>query len=293
MPLSVLIPLDGSEIANRILIQLSPLLTRPEADVTLLRVLSLDASRRPAEVASVKASLDAAQGRLTALGARAHYKILVGEAAEQVAAFARQLAPTLVALSAHGETAVRGRRGRIAERLLETCSAPILLTNPFDFERAEVLSLRKIMVPFDGTPDSAKVLPLAADIARVFGSELVLLHVTEIPEIVYPPVKLQIPEAEAKPLHEVYRTKLGVPSLRVRVSLGAAAEAIIEAATEEKADLVALTSHGSSRRSRTSPLGPVAERVIRSVTCPLLLCRTGPPLAPEPTDKPARFLVGT
>lgn len=291
MPLTILIPLDGSEIASRILIQRSPLLTRRETEVVLLRVLSLEASRRPTEVAAVKKSMEAMQGRLTALGARARYQIIVGDAAEQVAAFARQLSPTLVALSAHGETAVRGRRGRIAERLIETCTAPILLTNPFDFERAEILSLRKILVPFDGTPDSAKVLPLAAALATAYGSELVLLHVTEIPEIVYPSVKLHIPDAEAKPLHEVYRTKLGVPSARVRVSLGSAAEAILEAATEEKADLIALTSHGSSPRSRSSPFGPVAERVVRSVTCPLLLCRTDPPRMPAPTEHPARVLI--
>jgi nucleotide-binding universal stress UspA family protein len=64
------------------------------------------------------------------------------------------------------------------------------------------------------------------------------------------------------------------------------AEAILRAARDTGADLIALTTHGRSGFDRLV-LGSVAEKVIRSASVPVLALRAGKP--PDPADAPVRL----
>ena len=77
--------------------------------------------------------------------------------------------------------------------------------------------------------------------------------------------------------------------VRVRVAVGAPALHILEVAEEEKADLIALSTHGRSGFSRWA-FGSVAEQVLRNASCPLLVKRTAGFLedaGAEPAGAPA------
>lgn len=60
--------------------------------------------------------------------------------------------------------------------------------------------------------------------------------------------------------------------VKVKVGMGGAAEEILKAADEVKADLIAMSTHGRSGISRWA-LGSVAERVMRTSDKPILVIR--------------------
>jgi nucleotide-binding universal stress UspA family protein len=69
--------------------------------------------------------------------------------------------------------------------------------------------------------------------------------------------------------------RLGAPA-RQRVEMGDPAETVCQVAAEEKADLVAVGSHGKGW-ARRALLGSVSQHVIQHAPCPVLVVR-----APEP-----------
>ncbi len=275
----ILVPLDGSELADKILTQVRRLLVRHDAQVMLLSVLSPRAlEREPVpghELEVARRHLDVVATALREQGASVESEVLVGEPAERIHAFALGYRPSLIAMSTHGRTGIsRWIRGSVAERVLRIAPYPVLLANPFGLADREELRFRRILVPLDGSDASAEILPVVKDFASHYESEVLLHMAVEIPQIeplVYP---LMISTEDAQMRLEPFRA--GLPGIRVLIStsLGSPAATIVDTAEREKADLVAMTTHGRTGASRWA-FGSVAEQVIRHCPCPLLVKRTG------------------
>jgi nucleotide-binding universal stress UspA family protein len=275
----ILVPLDGSELSDRILTQVKRLLVRHDAEVMLVSVLSpreLERESVPGrEIEAARRHLGEIASALRGQGANVESDVAVGEPAERIHAFALEYRPSVIAMSTHGRTGVsRWIRGSVAERVLRVTPFPLLLANPFGLAEREERRFRRILVPLDGSPASAEILPLVKDFASHYESE-VLLHVAvEIPAVeplVYP---LMISTEDAQKRLEAFRAEL--PGIRVQTSasLGSPAGTIVDTAEREKVDLVAMTTHGRTGASRWA-FGSVAEQVIRHCPCPLLVKRTG------------------
>jgi nucleotide-binding universal stress UspA family protein len=128
---------------------------------------------------------------------------------------------------------------------------------------------------FSETADAAWAA--ARELASTYRSELILVHVfTELP--LYPDVAV----LEVQRLWEDQRdwvqrtltervsgaTAHGV-NARWVLKTGTAPESIVEAATETRADLIVIGTHGRTGLSRLV-IGSVAERVVRLAPCPVL-----------------------
>lgn len=273
----ILVPLDGSEVARRIITHASRLLCSPDTEVLLVRAVAPDCRVRPGDppLDQVVAELEIARQELAARGARVGLRVLAGEPVVELQRFARTYEPSLVCLSFNGQTGLRGTRGRVAEGLLRCASAPLVVANPFEFERTEALRIHRVLLPFDGSEtSSAALLPLAAAVASRYGAELMLLHVAELPGQRAPTTSLSLDPLEEPALLEAYRVRFSLTGVRLRVVLGSAAEAILDVAKHEQAGLLAIATH-SAPRGATSPFGTVSEAVIRRCPCPLLVMRTG------------------
>jgi nucleotide-binding universal stress UspA family protein len=141
---------------------------------------------------------------------------------------------------------------------------------------------RRIMVATDFTDASTPAFEEAIELAQKNGSELLIGHAYQPPnatqaDAVAPGVyeewdrnlrtqverKLQGLVADAK--------KVGVQA-KPLVLVGAAYEAIVDAAKENKADLVVMGTHGRKGVSRFF-LGSVASRVISTALCPVMTVR--------------------
>jgi len=145
-----------------------------------------------------------------------------------------------------------------------------------------MVQIRHILCPTDFSPTARHAGQYAADLARAFGAEVVLLHV--IPEMSYPQRSLgmatALPDLRAE-LHQRAKDELGKqrqkldPALNIRTELrdGNAHEQILECATAGKADLIVIGTHGHTGLARML-LGSTAERIVRLATCAVMTVRT-------------------
>ncbi len=285
----ILVPLDGSPMAEGILTHVRRLLVRRDAEVRLLRVIPErvveGAAWFPEEPAeTVQKHLERVRDVLAIQGVSVHAEVRVGDPAEKILKVAHDLDPSLIAMSTHGRSGpARWLLGSVAERVLRHARHPLLLANPMAFtegEKPRELKFRRLLVPLDGSEMAARVLPLVESFAKIYESEVVLLHVVPVPVIAEGPLPYAgIPvlptKEDAAATLEPQREALarsGIPA-RVSVLFGGAAAGILDAVTNEKADLVAMTTHGRTGLSRWV-LGSVAEKVIRHSSSPVLVLRT-------------------
>ena len=275
----ILVPVDGSELSDRILTQLRRLLVAKDAVVKLVQVLPAKAAGDPTSgselVDSALARLESVASALRSSGASVSTEVLLGEPAERILEFARTWKPSLIALATHGRSGIaRWIRGSTAERLLRASPFPLFLANPHGLGERDELRMKRILLPLDGSERSAEILPLVREIAQLYQAEVTVFHAIDIPMVGEPMVVMPLmSECEARELMEPFRRRLGTPGAQILTALGGAASSIIEEAERGKYDLIALTTHGRTGVDRWA-FGSVAESVVRHAPCPLLVQRT-------------------
>lgn len=141
---------------------------------------------------------------------------------------------------------------------------------------------KRILVPLDGSPLAEAALAHAQALAHQFGSELVLLRVVVSPyAIVAPDLVLVGQDANQDLVHrqtEQYLKevagRLAAQGVKVRTLTceGPVAEAILDHARAQCADMIVMSTHGRGGVSRWV-YGSVADRVLQAAPCPVLLLR--------------------
>ena len=143
---------------------------------------------------------------------------------------------------------------------------------------------KKILVPLDGSKRAEAILPHVEQIARCGQATVIFLRVVEPPPLMVTPgqpdmklhqQKLQQRMEEAESYLKGIRgefQQLGIDA-EMEFGHGAVVEAIINAAVQNKADLIALASHGRSGLGQVV-YGSVAAGVLQRVDRPLLLIRS-------------------
>jgi len=147
---------------------------------------------------------------------------------------------------------------------------------------------KKILCPVDLSPAATSAAKEAASLAKALGAELVLVHVMNEPAFTVADPLLAPGELSgyALPaLAEEYRvemdkrlTRLGAtlasPGLVVTTRLlrGSTHESIVDAATQEHADMIVMGTHGRTGIQHLL-LGSTAERVVRTSKVPVMTLR--------------------
>jgi nucleotide-binding universal stress UspA family protein len=141
----------------------------------------------------------------------------------------------------------------------------------------------KILVGLDGSEYSLKALDFAADLAKKYQSQLVLVHVVmrQIYAINPPEAGVLAGTAIVRELEEDGKAILAkgeetvkaqeIP-VETRLRQGVPAEELLRAAADEKVDLVVLGSRGLSQ-VRAFFLGSVSDKVSHHAKCPTLIVR--------------------
>jgi nucleotide-binding universal stress UspA family protein len=148
------------------------------------------------------------------------------------------------------------------------------------------MKIKRLLVPLDFSANSSHALDYAADFAKTFKAELLVLHVVE-------PIYYAVPDftggaaaamagvldeqrhgARAQLLQIERRYAKRRIKLRILLQSGSAYQAIVDTARRLKADMIVMTTHGRTGMSHLL-MGSVAERVVRSATCPVLTLRAG------------------
>lgn len=151
--------------------------------------------------------------------------------------------------------------------------------------------LDRILVPLDGSPRAEAALPPLEWLAPAASGEILLVRACPLrPAGAYEAAPL-LPVGVDEAREDLERTaaRLRAEGRRVRtlVREGDAAEAILDAAAEEGATLVLMSTHGRSGLARFV-FGSVAEKVLRASPVPVMIF---PAFSPPRRQPPKRVLV--
>lgn len=284
----ILCPLDGSYLSDEILTQVRRILGKQDAEVILLHVLpapgAAPSAEHEAELRRANYHLDRQREALQKEGTTTRCELATGDdPAQEIVRFADRCEPWLVAMSSHGRTGFdRWVRGSVAERVMERCRFPILTANPAGLgNSAEKAQLRfsRILVPVDGSECAMAILPMVAELARMYESTVMLFYVAPMPKVhgeLDPNLVKYWTAAEAAPVLEPYRAQMVKEGVAAKIitAAGDPAQEILRASEQGQCDLVAMTTHGRTGLSRWL-YGSVAEKVLRHLRWPLLVKRTG------------------
>ena len=143
-----------------------------------------------------------------------------------------------------------------------------------------MIQINSILVAFDFSDTSKSALTYGRNLARAFGARLHVLHVADViatSAAQFYPEGPGDPEARANylatsQLREVLAAEGATDSQpAVRVAPDPALE-IVAHAKEMHADLIVIGTHGRTGVSRLI-MGSVAEHVVRTAPCPVLVVR--------------------
>lgn len=293
----ILVPLDGSALAESVLPAAAALAEGFGARVTLLHIVE----ERPPGTIHGQPHLtdgDRAQAYLEEVARRPSFRDRVvdahvhlpqaGDVAESVVDHARELGADLVVLSTHGKSGLRGFLfGSIAMRALQRGTTPILLVNPTAAGEAPPFVCRKILVPLDGTAAHEPALPIASTLGRAWRAFLHLEIVVPtvgtlsgdevVTGVLMPTAKRALLDLAQRGAQEYVRklaetlTAEGVPTTS-HVSRGEPATSLVDAANRVEADLVVMASHAKGALDAFWS-GSLTPKVIEKLGRPLLLVR--------------------
>jgi universal stress protein A len=141
-----------------------------------------------------------------------------------------------------------------------------------------MISWNRILVPTDLSEASASAVREGVSLARTFGAHMMLLYVGDGPATESAtdfPLGLdaEIPDADRERLIQLL-TPFDQDQLHPElvVCAGAAAQEIVRCAQDREVDLIVMGTHGRSGVKHML-LGSVAEKVIRTAPCPVLVVR--------------------
>lgn len=287
----ILVPLDGSPLAESVLPYVAELARCMGAKVELLIAVSdvalwdanatVIAWEREEELAL--GYVESQREGLASNGVKATSNIVRGDPARAIVAAAAQDGSELIALSTHGRSGIsRWLFGSVAGRVLEESEAPLLIVRPPEKDHAGG-PIRKILVPLDGSPLAESVLAQVEPLAKDCGSTIVVMQAVP-PLTAYPGVEAYTLTAVGEVLDDMQTQSQGylagiVKRLKAKgISAEAVSatsmptEAILTAADEAGADLIAIATHGRSGFGR-AVMGSVADSVIRRSHLPCLVIR--------------------
>lgn len=263
---NILAAFDGSKASESTLPYLEMLLSRNDANVTLVGVSpseSADDRRVIGDYLTLLAE------RLRRKGASVEVEVPVGDPAEEILRLAETGRYNFLALTSRGKGGLkRFLFGSVAEEILRRVTIPAFVAHPLA-GGATPAPIRTILVPLDGSHRSASVLRAAADLALAHGAKLNLIS------IVLRTGKDELPVEVAA--ENLYRDQKHLKAKGLDVGLevlfGDPAQEILTYARKHGADVIAMTTHGRTGLNRTV-YGSITEKVLRKGDLPLLILRT-------------------
>jgi nucleotide-binding universal stress UspA family protein len=277
----ILVPLDGTPESNVALPAARTMAQATGASVYLLQVLESAESQASANEASDK--LKRVADELAGSGLRVESAVRPGHAADQIVQQVHEQAAGLVIMRTRGQSGIqRAVMGSVAERLLSRSDVPIVMLRPGGRRMDRIANL---LVPVDGSPGGALALAHAVELAKATGAQIRLIEVVvpivfhslapDAGPVHYDPAWDEEALGAAQTYVDGMLTRLresGVVADGEARSAPHIAESIVHGAGEHTSDLIVMSTHALTGLQR-AVLGSVADEVVRTAGCPVLLLR--------------------
>ena len=295
----ILVPLDGSKTAEKVLPYARYLAGKFKVPVELLAVVDVVeiASHMTSEKVHFLDTIieDAVQHSTTYLrgvattiaGTNVRCSVEKGSAEDTIIEKAATDKTMLITMATHGRSGLnRFLLGSIAEKVLRGTVNPLLLIRAGDEKSQGEAMLKSIIVPLDGSELAEAVLPIVADMAKKLDLEIELFRTYHVPYNVYSGDEglyavnyeellagLRDEAAEYLEKKAADLKRLGVAKVQCITKEGLAADEIISLGRKTPDNLIAMSSHGRSGVRRWV-LGSVTELVVRHSGDPVLVIRS-------------------
>ncbi|MGB8212134.1 MAG: universal stress protein [Anaerolineales bacterium] len=301
----ILVPLDGSQLAECVLPHSIAIANSFDAEITLLRMLERDQAGASAQlfdllnwqINKTKATLylEKTKGRLEEARIRARAAVLEGLVAEGITEYAQNQGMKLIILSSHGHTGLlKWGISSTAQKIILSAPTSVLIIRAFQHDiQTDALSTipayQRILVPLDGSQRAENVLPIVTQLAHFHKSQIHLVHVVQKPEMArqMPPAREDIDlsnrvvarnQEEAGRYLDQMKARSILEGIAVQTHLltsNNAAVALHQMAEQEHIDMVALSAHGYSGNQQW-PFGSMVNNFILYGKVPLLIVQDLP-----------------
>jgi nucleotide-binding universal stress UspA family protein len=301
----ILVPLDGSLLAECVLSHAITLAQVFETRLTLLRVVEHDQATGLKRVidplqwqirkVEAEAYLDKLAARLDRVDLQAEKVILEGLPQERIVEFTRDRGIGMIIISTHGQSGLSGWNvSSVVQKVILHAHVPMMIVRAHTSPATDSAQMRyqRVLVPLDGSRRAECALPLAKKLATFQNSQLLLVHAVVKPEIPrHTPFSeeerqlvdslTELNQIRADEYLKQLRAQLS-PDVETRVIVGDAPAAMLQdVVVQENADLVVLSAHGYTGETRW-PYGSVALNFIAYGTTPLLIVQD---LSPEEMER--------
>jgi nucleotide-binding universal stress UspA family protein len=303
---TMLVPVDGTELAERALAYAVALARPADGHVILLRAEPLAwQAHRPVRRASAvvagpsrlawltpvepqaRITLEAAAARVQAEGVTAEvdfqrYQHGDMEPADAILAAARERQADLVIVSTHGRSGfARWYYGSVADQIVRGADIPVMLVHAAVERQWPEDRAPRILVPLDGSPLAENILDPIGRLASQLSAEIVLLRVVErhplgvygvSPHPAQSLLAADLADARGYLADILDRIRRVGMSVTARTVVGVPSTTIATVAQEEGVDVIAMATHGRGGLRRLA-VGSVADSTLQETTVPLLLVR--------------------
>jgi nucleotide-binding universal stress UspA family protein len=298
----ILVPLDGSLLAECVLPHVVAIARAFNAKVILLRVLEKNRANGTTQLfdllnwqikkAEAKLYLEKISARLIKSQLRIDTTVLEGRVAESITEFAQGQGVKLIILSSHGRSgASQWGISSVAQKIILSAPTSVLIVRAHQPAVSELKeqSYRQILVPLDGSRRAENALPLITLLARFHKSRTHILHVVKTPEMArhMPPAPEDIDlsnrvvarnREEAILYLEQVKSRSHLDGIDVQTHLitsDNAAVVLHGLVEQEHIDMVALNAHGYSGKNQW-PYGSMVINFILYGKVPLLIVQDLP-----------------
>ncbi|HEY3112431.1 MAG TPA: universal stress protein [Gemmatimonadaceae bacterium] len=293
---NIMVPTDGSGFDREAILVALRVAERCKAKVRLVRVLTAGAYFGMGASADgvvtpevLRVEHDAALSELYALAAECRSitdaeisaDLEQGPIADILLGYAKRNEVDLIVISSHGRRGVaRLSLGSVTDSLIRGTTIPVLVVKPKAsyLEPEATKEFHSIIVPLDGSSLAEQILTRVVPLAKLEDAEITLLHVLTPSDGVYESGETRIPwwekrvaGAQAYLSRRASEIRLQGVATTIDVVVGERiAESITDYARREKADLIAIATHGRGGLARVLR-GSVADGVTKSAMSSILV----------------------
>jgi nucleotide-binding universal stress UspA family protein len=291
----ILVPLDGSRLAEAALPAAACLAAIGGGRVVLIHIIEQDTARtvhgephliRADEASAYLAEVARRTFPATTPTATHVHTAPSRDVARTIVAHQDELAPDLIVMCTHGAGDLRRMLvGSIAQQVVAGGTTPVLLVPPAAAGTPGLFHCRSLLAPLDGNPDHEQGLVVAVKLARAGGAHLHLIsvvptrkhlagrHATQdrfLPGTTRGLLDQTLVERRAYLEQQVVRLRAAGITVVGEIRSGEAAGQIAAAAVDAQADIIVLGTHGRAG-VRAFWANSTTARVHARVRLPLLL----------------------
>ena len=291
----LLVPLDGSPLAESVLPAVAFLAQKLHTSVTLIHILEKDAPEKVHGQRHLKLSKQA-EGYLESIAGLDIFKGTkveihvheekVSDVPKSIADHIKELNQDIVILCAHGNVRLHGMIfGSVAQQVISRGKTPVLLINPSAKNLSSEYHFKNFLVPLDGNPDHEHALSYASGLAKLCEAKIHL--VMAIPNFgtmsgEVSPANRFLPATTSKMMDmlvtdaEEYLVSLKEKFKEFNLIISTSAKrndpaiAILETAEENNSDLIILATHGT-KGAEAFWEGSITPKISKASKVPILL----------------------